>query len=219
MAGPSPYTIEQGTIVEIIIEGLLFDQTTLSVFHYKYDGDSTYSNGPRAVDDLLDFFFGADQTGAVYTNSVSSDLDLVRATGQVIYPVRRAKRSHDLNIPGQVGGDSLPSNECAVITRRSDNATDRSHETHKGQVSNLHLPGLVRSAVTGDLINDTYLASTLNPLAATLPNAITTSGESRDWYPVIVHRGTTPLSSDYVTEATAQKDARVMRRRTFRVGV
>jgi hypothetical protein len=202
-----------GDIVEVTWQQLMFSQQVLNVQHYRCV--SSTSSGSDVGDNAsfanhLASLTGAGQLIDLWAGALAPSWELKSVKVQKISPVRSAYVTASINQMGQAATTTQLSNLAVVVSKRGTSGT------RSGQGS-IHFAGWPTNFFTGGEVQagiDTWW-NNLEPLwsatqvVATIPASL---------QPVIFNPGATP---NYQTVAVwqLQDTARVMRRRTVRVGV
>lgn len=100
------YTINQGSIVQFTIKGLLDNQTTRNVFRYRYQfGAAPIGDGGAELDNLTPVF--ANEVYVPLINSVSTAWTLQSIIAQWIIPTRFRPREYGAGFLGVGAGGTI----------------------------------------------------------------------------------------------------------------
>lgn len=216
---PVAIPVRGRSIFAVTIRGRLYDQVTMTVLNYAGTGSEDYPNVAAVYGEIKDQI---NKPGGVMSKmadfcSVDQKFDYIDV--QVIYPDRVGPQSFSpFFLVGNDPAAALPSNECAVIGKRTGLSTKRSEENGVGYTGIAHIPGVPRPSVTGDFLSDAKHAQ-LQSLGDSLAEPLALPSFD-PLNPVLYHRDSKTEEHHTVwTTAVAAKDVRVMRRRTFRVGI
>jgi hypothetical protein len=216
-----PYPdVSDNDVVNIQVKQSLFGQVLLT---------STFWQVKKVSPDVIDT--GTVQTAVVawwndlggakshYQTIQSTDLGYDELSSQVIYPTRVGRLFNSIaGDTGLFGAPSMPSNVSMVLKRVTGLATKRLLKSLVGQVGTLHIGGLAFQAVTGDFITEPTILSGLQSLGTFYCQPISLSAHS-SMIPVLFHSTALLPSVTPVVHADASNEARIMRRRTVRVGI
>lgn len=205
------YPIAANDIVEIRITGLLFNQRTITTFHYT--STTGGAGSPDDMEDLLDQFLPA--VYDTFIDCVTEDWTSGRVQGQVISPVRKIALT---TLPGATQGTvatpTLPGNNAAVLYRRTNLAG-------RDQQGRIFMPAVPQAWVTAGAINGTGTTA-YGPMAGNLYAPLDVGG--RIYLPVIVGYVDVPPTPPFyttrgvVTNAGVNPVVRSQRRREIGVG-
>lgn len=206
-----PYAISVGSVLEIVFEGKLLGQQTITSFCYLFDTGSALSipDGRAAVVEALNTVTIAGGMLDKYLLACSDQLVGVRAYGQWITPIRyayvQAARPAD---DGQIAQLANTPNIAGVITRRGEIADRRN-------ISSTHMPAVPASNYSAGTLVGGQITLYETLLTEMLTNL--TVGPAAVLYPCAFHRAL-PSASRVMKEGFVEDTVRVMRRRTVGVG-
>lgn len=215
------YAITSGSVVQMTLRGILFDQVVMTTFHYRLDLTGPLANGGVALDDINTQLQGVgnmldDYSAAMPPEWVSDDYDL-----QWIYPLRFVKRTYTNGFPNGTGIGTTMTNASAALLVRGEAATKRS-------VATKHLPGVGGGSINAGMLSGAYLAGAGAIKAQVQANVV---AAGRTYTPIIWGRpraAFTKCGRDFpaldplytpITNAVLQDTARVQRRRTVGLGI
>lgn len=204
------YTVGDGAILEFTVRGLLFGETSLSIFHYRLDLNLPPEDGVQLInnfDAALNDVGGFIQT---FYNCCTTEWRVPQLVYQWIYPTRYARYiiSPDGG-SGNVPEPTMPSNMAVAITKRTETAGRRG-------VGTLHMPGVPSEWVTENrIVQEGTIAygALANRIAA-----VVNLGLNTDMTPII-YRRSAPAQSPVITSADPIPEPRTMRRRGVRLGI
>lgn len=203
------YVIPAGSTFEIQIVGRVDGQTTRNVYHYWYPtGGEAIGDGKAAAQALI-LAFGA----TVYDEStlLQSNLwTLQYLQGQWIMPIRyrsiqMAAADAGVSPGGQITAASLPSNSSACVSLYC----LKSGRTFQGRK---FVPGIAVTRVAASKLDVTGLGLLSNAALSMLGDQ--DDGDGHTVVPVLLKKGTNPITERVIFEATARDTIRCARRRT-----
>lgn len=201
-----------GTVIEITAIGQLFGQTTMNVWHYVVNTQSTTLNDQLELEDLLAQHWNAGP-GTIsldFINCCPTNWTMTRMTAQAIHPERKRRVTELRGHTGDTGVATSANLQSSVTL-----VTDRAG---RDQIGGKRIP----------MAADQSLAGNLTPAYKTLVTAFALSCLDRlivsigggQYDPVIYHRNTAVFPRyALVTDSFAQDTTRVMRRRTVGLGI
>lgn len=205
-----PTPLPAGSIIQVVIKTILFEQTCLNVLHYKYE-DTVDADDYKAHMNLMWATF-IQPAGLMddFLACLSIDGVVQEVQLQPIYPSRLTPVRKVPDAPsGTNPNPTMPANVAAVITKASDNAT------RKGRGA-FHMPAVPTLAVAEGRLTGDYMLL-LNALAEELIQPAV-EGLGGNTTAVLWDREL-PLAVEKLTDAFGQPTARVMRRRTVGLGI
>jgi len=208
------YNLLANDVAEIIFWQDYQGQTILTVLHYKLVATTTFPDGIAELTALRDHLTTPADPNQILDSLMDcqvADLSHVYQTVQLVYPLRRPVLSGGTTGPGNQANPGMPSNVAGVVIKQSSVAG-------RGRAGSLHVGGIARADISGGMVS-AGLGTRLETLAGRLTLDVpTTGGVAEVWEPVIWN-ARTPSSTASIAGAYAQDTARVMRRRTLRVGI
>jgi hypothetical protein len=204
-----PVDLGANDIIEVVIEGRLDGQQTISTFHYRIASLDGAHPMMSELENLIGKLRAPNKLWEKYQNVTSDQLNHLNMYAQVIYPIRyRYTNAAEADQTGGVDSSAFPANVQASITRASERAG-------RAYVSHLAVPGVPIGALEVSQVTVDYKEA-LNELAEVmLQSVVLTSGTQLN--PIIFHKELSPNYSDLVV-AFAQDTSRVSRRRTVGLG-
>jgi hypothetical protein len=198
--------------VLMTITGLLNSQRFMNTFSYVVSSVGSSIAQGDAFTAIRDKLCLAGGFMDKYKACIPSNVNALELWFQVIYPTRYIKYIRgDLSTGSLGSGAAWTSNLTQVITRRCDRAGRKFH-------SSLYLP----LDSTNDAAEDGLLTggqrTILNQFAALVDDEIVVTSPAVELTPSIFHKPLTVLP-DPITDAYAQAESRVMRRRTVGRGI
>jgi hypothetical protein len=205
------YTIEQGDIAQVVVQYAQNQVVEMyNTFHYRYTGTNPITGGADGLGRmLLDFRTSVTTLGwdALWPDTAAILVNLDKYHVQKIYPIRYARITQEVAIPGTRVGNPLPAVCQWGLTKRGEVAARYAQggaripglsedDEAEGQIAVAHRPACQALAdhVRFDLVG--------NP------------GET--WQPIILRR-LTPGVSEVVTQSGINIDVSTQRsRRVFR---
>lgn len=201
--------INDGLLVSFV--GTLASQKVISTFFYRVTANPTPSPWDALYNDIHGELIAPGGLRAEYLNCCPNNYTLQQIRLQVIAPTRLSQVF--FNQTGQVGAvgfSAAAPNTAAVITRRGDLGNRRN-------ISTLHVPcAQDASIVTGGVLTVGFSA-TLGALATEMKNQLDPNFGAVTLKPHIYSKSA-PGTITPITQTFTQDTARVMRRRTVRVG-
>jgi hypothetical protein len=184
----------------------------MNTWHYA----CTINSGPAPdyVAEMAALYAGLNATGRLlkeYAACLSDNIGIDPYWFQVISPDRYVKQVIGGEITGGLNVDTLVGNTQASITRRGDFA----NRSNVGAIR-IPLPTFPETASDGQITPGHI--ERLEDLAIEMLNSVSTGSGARTWLPVLYHRNAQVRFSQ-VTGVEVQHTARVIRRRTLRVGI
>ncbi len=206
-------------ILELKVNGSLFGQKMINVFHYRLVNLPT---DPDYFNTLTAFLSGMSTASfkSTFLACCPSDYTLVNMTAQRVSPERDVYEIQYFLVPG-TGAAANPAQDAnAVITKQTDHVGQHVAGviTNKGGTGSVHMPGIPSTAGAAGLITAGY-STTLDVFGAAMiaPYSPISGG---DWQPCIWHRKDTPQPSSHdLRTFTTQQEIRIMRRRTVGQGI
>lgn len=205
------YVINVGSVLEIVFEGRLLGQQTITSFSYLFDTGSALSipDGRAAVVEALATVEVVGGLLDKYLACCSDQLVDVKAYGQWITPVRYAYVSGTRALDtGSLAQLANTPNVAGVITRRGEIADRRN-------ISSTHMPAIPASSYGAGVVSGGQVALYETLLDEMLVNLTVAPGAVL--YPCAFHRALPPASR-VLKEGFVEPTVRVMRRRTVGVG-
>lgn len=201
-----------GGVIEVTVEGKIFGQTTMNVFHYTPLQASTLPDHRQEMTAFLTAHWGG--AGGTISGALMQccpeDWISTLVTAQPIRPTRMIRVSIT---GGTAGGSGLANvtNLQASVTFRADRAArDAIGAKRICMADNQAQDGNLTVGYKG--VVDTFAVIARTNLAVALGNAL--------YMPVIFHRNADPgFTWDRIVESVVQPQARVIRRRTVGVGI
>lgn len=202
-----------GDIIECTFVGDAYGQTILNVLHFRVltpaTGTTTVQSDSQATAESI-AITGANDIASLMLPLLSNSYTMESVRAQDVFPTRYAPVLVD-SIGTGSGGTGERTNDAGVISKQT-------RLSGRDQVGSIHLGPLATAGVDAGFMTPAWLGD-----AQTLADAMETvispvSGLTLE--PVLWHRTKTILEnySDRVTNCTPRESARVMRRRTVRVG-
>lgn len=204
------YEVDNLAIMSIAFEGLLFGQQTITTMHYQFVAATGPVDGTTAIS-VARTKVNTAGSGLYpnYTACISRDVQNLRQYYQWITPTRYAYVEFvPTSDTGEVDEDCIAPNLAYVLTRRGQLAT-------RSNISNLHLPGVVASAVDGGYVTEGQRAN-LGQFGQASVNNIDLAGLGT-LIPVAFHRANSAISAQLFTYYPAFT-IRELRRRTVGLG-
>jgi len=198
--------------VLVTINSTYFGQRIMATFGYAATVVTGVITEDAGVDSLLNFFCGGADVAERYYDCCSESVIGGPIWGQLIRPVRFAKRTHAAFGDGTLtpASDQV-SNVAAVITRRGNLAT-------RSNISSLHVPAPADlDYIQSGVITNAYKVF-LDLLGTQMRAAITASGGDVVWAPAIIN-GPPGGGWTRIVQTETQLTSRVMRRRTVGLGI
>jgi len=201
------YIIPPGAVIQFQILGRLHGQRTRNVFHYRYAGSANVDDGAAELTALADDFH--DEVAFFILQQQSDEFTLEQIMAQAIAPTRYRAVFKDVNIPGAVEGNSVPSG-VAVVLRRFAELSGRHFQ---GRV---YIPGLPVASESDSqvLIDDRAAWSAVAQKFLT----VLTGPEGGENYRMVVSTDIIVTSADEVFGAALDINLRYQRRREVGVG-
>lgn len=205
------YNIETGDIIEVRIKYVQSSQQLLNVFHYRYDGPTTITDGPTALQNLLTAVeTDPGQWGTTWAAEATQEATIETIQGQVIFPLRRPYLGTATPIPGTSIDTALPQNTQLGLTKVGST-------TGRGKTGRVEVPGAVVTMVSlGE--TTTLGAGWLSNLADAVKMVVVIGAAPDEVATPVIWRRGAPLTTEAITDVRAQRTVRVDHRRTVRVG-
>lgn len=204
------YSVAAGSILEQRFVGQHNGQTVMSVLHYKFTSGSAITDGRAAAVNINALTQAATGFYFQWIGVCSQELLDVRIVSQWITPARyTAVVTIPAIVQGGVAAPAFPQNVSIAITKTADQASRHARGT-------LHMPAVPIPYVDAGMINgagEIAYAACRNEMFETI-----VLGTGQTMTPVIFNRANPDLSI-INTGGIIQDTARVMRRRTVRVGI
>jgi len=202
-----------GDIVEVTWEQLMFSQVILNIQHYRVVSSSSTGSDVgdnQSFADHLAGLTGAGELITVWHAAAVGQWTLSRVRTQKIYPVRSAYPNASIGQAGTSGNASSLCNTATVVSKRGTSGTRRA----QGSIHFAHFSPEEYASGEIQAVQETWW-NNMEPLwsATQVVAAIPASLQ-----PVIFNPGATP-NYQVVAVWQLQSTARVMRRRTVRVGI
>lgn len=206
--------LAEGDIVQLNIEGEVFNQRILLTHRYRVSGPTSAGVPTSAA--MLDFLEQVGPGGAKdiitsYKACLPPDYECNGHTAQRIVPNRSAlQRNEDSDGPGTYPTGTESSNQTGVITLGTENAG-------RDQIANKHIGPLPAAAQVNGELSDAYKAilTTLgNKLLVAVPLTVT----AQTLTPIIWHGGT-ELNYTALISVKIGSTVRTQRRRTVGLGI
>jgi len=202
-----------GDIIECSFVGDAFNQTILNILHFRVltaaTGTTTVQSDSQATAEAI-AITGSSDLASLMLPLLSNSYTMESVRAQDVFPIRYAPVLVDSIGTGSAGTGER-TNDAGVISKQT-------RLSGRDQVGSIHLGPLATGSVDAGFMTPTWLEA-----AQTLADAMEVvispvSGLTME--PVLWHRTKTVLQnySDRVTNCTPRESARVMRRRTVRVG-
>lgn len=203
--------LNDGDNILVTLRGSFNNQAIINTFYYRVTVAPTTKLPQFDVfEDLLDLFNAPGNLIAKFVEIPPGQYTLDQVWMQVVFPGRYVAYKFNAGIQGAGEDVGRTPNLAGVITRRTDKAG-------RNQVGSLHIPvGQGDNSVDNGLITGTTL-SAMNALALVLKNSYTVSGYT--FRPVLTPFNNGDGSAKWIDSAFTQDTARVMRRRTLRLGI
>jgi len=202
-----------GDIVEVTWVQEMFSQTILNIQHFRVT--SSTSSGSDVGDnqstaDHLASLTGAGQLITVWRTNLVPEWTLRRVRVQKVSPIRSAYTTAAINLSGLDGNDSQLPNIAVVVSKRGTSGTRRAQGSihFAGWSPAFFNQGVIQAGIETWWNNLEPLWSatqTVAAIPASIQPIIYNPGASINWQTVAVWQ--------------LQDTARVMRRRTVRVGI
>lgn len=213
---------DANTFVELRIEYIVNDQLCMNVLHYR---PGVPGVGP--VRDLVASFLAAvvgQGAGGLLDSMaqlMSQETAISRVVAQPVFPVRYRINELDVNIPGVKASTISRQNTGLTLTKRGDLG-------NRTNIGSFHLGGMGDASFAfGEIAPGEF--ARVGTLANNLKFTITDAVEGIDYYPVIANKEKIPdtdppkyrfKGSTVITDVDVPDiSARVMRRRTLRLGI
>lgn len=209
--------MSQGDLIEWVIVGSLYGQTTMNVFHYVCDAAPT---DPTDMFYELDVFMqsvdqGVGTVGGNLRACVTTDWLWTRQWAQVIYPNRWMRMFRIPPGDGLVDPPSLPSHVTWDISLRDGQAQARKNPTGIGHIGRKAISGTPQTAVVGDTLETTFFSDSATPLATAMnQNRVGSPGSL--YVPVIYNRSLEAEPYSRIIAADAMPIVRSDKRRQLR---
>jgi hypothetical protein len=198
--------------VLLTVTGLLNSQRFMNTFGYVVSSVGSSIQQSDAFDAIRAKLCVAGGFMDKYKACLPSNVNALELWFQVIYPTRYIKYIRgDLSTGSLGSGAAWTSNLTQVITRRTDRAGRKFH-------SSLYLPVDSSNDATEDGLLTGGQKTILNQFAALVDDDVVTTSPAIELTPSILHKPLTVLP-DPITDAFAQPEVRVMRRRTVGRGI
>lgn len=207
------YNMPIGAIIEVAFVGTTDGQTTMSLLHFKLEGDPV-SDGALWLGSLIAAIKSPDQLRDLYLDCCAQPYEMKTITAQMIWApipnISRRPRKVDVQVDqhGTVEEAMEPSLVAIAVTKRSDLAG------RKG-IGTLHMPAVPVPFLEQSVLTTAGLVP-YSHLADAIPDLI--SVEGTDARPIIFNR-TDPAESPIITSCTVETTARTMMRRVVGRGI
>lgn len=208
-----------GDIINVQIRGRLYNQVTITSLFYQYATGSGSDIAQVAAGFSTGWWSAGPTVKAAYLNCCAADYNFDQLWVQIVYPNRYASVLADgTGAVGTLASPALPSNSCAVLSRKTGNATKRKLKLSNGQLGNLHIPGVPTTSVVGDRITDLIYLNNLGVLASALVTTATL-GTAGTALAGLFHARQPVPGFDQLNIWSIDNDVRTMRRRTLGRGI
>ena len=203
-----PYPVPIGSILEVAIEGELFGQQIMTLFHYILES-GTIGDGRQLA---LDALAALQAPGGLWTDyllCVSQDMVNISMSAQWIAPTRYAYVTSAVGAAtGGLAQASLPPNVSVALTKTCNNAG-------RHYVGTIHMPAVAKTSQDEGVI-DAGAVVVYTQLAEDVPESIVLGGGT-ELTPAIYNRAAYALSP-IITACQVQNTLRTMHRRTVGLG-
>lgn len=210
---PPTFPIAPNDIISLTTKAEYQQQTIMNVFHYKAFISSTIADGAAELTALNAFFYNNIWKAAVaagWANQVVESFRMDWFQAQVIYPNRQFYIRRLVGELGAQPNPGCPSNTGITINWQTQFAT-------RGRSGAKHFTALPLDALTGNRIAPLFVTAWQNLQPLLLEPRDTLAGVGQ-LVPVVWSMAQPGTPSEVVL-ATALDEVRIMRRRTFRIGV
>lgn len=200
--------IATGAIWQMTIEYTMNQQILLNTFHYLQDGG--VADYPTFAAQWDTWNLAAGHMIEALLPAITGAATVTGITYQPIRPsrYRPVKVIHSLS--GSQAGQDVPQNVAQVITRAGVLA-------NKHNLGSIHLPPPQADQIVGGSL-DVGQVALLNVLASRVLQVVAPGGGGVTLTPVLISRNVV-LTPQPLTIAFGQVTARIMRRRTVRLGI
>lgn len=204
-----PTPLADGSIVLLTALGTANGQRLMQTSHYRYNNPGGWPDYTVPLGELIDIIQLAGDYQDDLRAIAHSSWTLDAWVAQPVYPTRLQKISRNVGLPGSVGGTGTPQNVCPVITRKGAVAARYS-------ISAWHGPPVAATSMVGGVLTAGLIAA-LDDIGADLieTRTLATSGTMT----AVIWSPATPARITELETTETQDTARVMRRRTVRVGI
>jgi len=201
-----------GDVVSIQIHGRIFNQVTMSTFHYKVTTASTTPDTKVALEALgTSFKTQLNAPGLAFLQAAPQNWLAEKVRLQVVSPILSQYAIVSWNLFGTIGSDANASNVTGTLTRRTSFGG-------RTQIGALHTAPLPDAAMLSGLIAASHLAK-MDNLADKMDNNFTVLAETTQVTPVLWSTNDPFNNNKLITSIIVQPEIRVMRRRTVGLGI
>lgn len=200
--------VQPNTVFSVTFEGDFLGQQVMTVLNYSYLGEASVPHAD-AVAALQELIESPDGVYSDYLDCIPVNVTNLFIRYQRITPVRYAQ---EVVIPTVRIGNrpaAQQANIATVVTRQAEQAG-------RGFVSNLHLPGGAEGDLDGGYLTEALIAL-VQIFAEESTRTVNVGAGGGKLVPVAFKRSN-PNASPQLVASYVQDTARVMRRRTVRVG-
>jgi len=202
--------VNNGAILEVIVDGRSSGQTVLSVFHYRLSSAAAGVDGTGLVTSLDGMLNAVGGLVDKYLDCCAVDYLPLKISYQWIFPVRyTSQRLTPFAAAGNIAEILLPANVAMCLVKR----TFLTGRTQRGV---LHMPGVPVTFVDNSQVSGIGRAA-YQALADSVDNTLTLA-TNEVFTPVIFHRAD-PALSPTIEVVEPESTSRIMRRRSFGLGV
>lgn len=204
--------VPAGTIIEVGLQGKLFEQRVLNVMHYEVIQVSTTVDYLDEMGQLAGVFgdIGVGSFGAAYLACMPTGYTWDYVTTQSVFPTRLKKVQIGIGEPGVAG--------ATTTANVSQSVTTTTIKAGRDQVGGRRLPLATSQSASGQLTVEAF--GNLGLLADQMETTIEEPVGGGRYRPVIFHRN--PAANprfDRIIEVLPQRTTRVVRRRTVGLGI
>lgn len=209
---PVEIPLQGGAIVQLTYRSLLAGQRILNTFRYRCVTDLTTLPDYRlALADLADQLDAAAGMTFKYVSACPTNMVIQKYRLQPIWPIRQRYEEYDVGQNGLATLGSTNTANVAVSIKRT------------GDIIGPHGVGRVQipactTGVTAGLVDPAYITADLVPLADQMKLEIPGVVYPITWVPLLFSVTNNIVSSADIIATSVEDTARVMRRRTVRVG-
>lgn len=205
--------IQAGAVVQMVFRSDLCGQRVLNTFYYRLSSILPFpSPDYRGVlNEMADQFDAVGGMRDKYIAACPTNMNIQTYTLQPVWPIRQRYLSYNVATAGlATTGSTNTANIAASIKRVSDVIGPKG-------VGRVQIPA-TKNGVANGMVDPAYIAADLLGLADQMPLGITTAA-GYDFRPILfsVNEGVT--STTEVIDTVVEDTARVMRRRTVRLGI
>lgn len=210
---PNIFTINNGDQVELKAWQQYQGSVLINVLHFEaHVVGSPITTGADEVRELLKkVFWDVGSFGQLVRECQVEDLVWTHATGQMIFPARLPYLQPADTAPGALAEPGAPSNVDAVIKKRSSTVG-------RGRTGAVHIGGIPLSGLDGAFLTVPYQAD-ITTAAGAMVNDINMVTSGAFWRPVVGPKKSMMDPENWLISATADREARVMVRRTAFRGI